>query len=124
MFGRSVIRAATTAARATPIAQQAVPLVTKVVPLVTKATRASFTSGAKLREPVEIISEREVPTSSYAGGEAQHSTIKVKDEVVVPLTREIYDRMTPSMQKMTLMDKVVMVTGYALQSSFLFDFTG
>jgi hypothetical protein len=33
-------------------------------------------------------------------------------EKVTPLTRAIYDKMPHAMQKMTLMDKVVVITGY------------
>ena len=37
---------------------------------------------------------------------------------VVPLTRAIYNQMPYQLQKMTLMDKVVVITGYDV-SSFL-----
>lgn len=93
------------------------------------ARQISTSSELKKRE---IISEKEIPNSSYTAdgkgtlsgsGAAQHSTISVRpdptinvpaeaDEVkVVPLSRAVYDKMTPMMQKMTVMDKVVVVTG-------------
>jgi len=103
MFARSVLRASTRAA----------------APSFTKAARASFTVGAKLRAD-PFNPQREVPTSSYADGEVQRSTITVGSGTptspegiipVKPLTAEIYNAMTPSMQKMTLYGKVVIVTG-------------
>lgn len=85
-------------------------------------TNKFSTSSLRLKTP-EVIAEREVPTTSYSGGEAHHSTLKIRDEekaaetqpteeIVVPLTREVYNLMTPSMKKMTLFGKVVIVTGY------------
>jgi hypothetical protein len=121
MFARSFVRAASKA-----------PAMSAAPKAVTSAfvSRASFSAGAMLRKSPEVIAEREVPTSSYTGGEAHHSTLKIRDddkpsaaklpeERVVPLTRDIFDRMTPSMQKMTLFGKVVVVTGYASKISLL-----
>jgi hypothetical protein len=93
--------------------------------------RAQFCSGAIRRSKKsnpEVIAEREVPTTSYEGGEAIHSTLKISHEAeelaakaeverVIPLTKEVYDSMTPSLQKMTLFGKVVVVTGCVLLQS-------
>jgi hypothetical protein len=105
MFARSVVRSASRAA----------------APSFTKTTRANFSVGAKRMQ--EVVAERKIPTSSYVGGTAQRSTIAVGDEHVVstptvekvtPLTQAVFNSMTPSMQKMTIMGKVVVVTGYVL----------
>jgi hypothetical protein len=112
MFARSVIRAASKA--------QALPAIPKAASSVVMTSR--FSTSALRRKAPEVVAEREVPTTSYSGGEAHHSTLKIRDEEklaaakpsedrVVPLTRDIYERMTPSMQKMTLFGKVVIVTG-------------
>lgn len=114
MFARSVVRAASKA--------QAFPAVPKAASSIVMTSRFS-TSAQRLKNPPEVVAEREVPTTSYSRGEAHHSTLKVRDdeklaaakpteERVMPLTRDIYERMTPSMQKMTLFGKVVIVTGY------------
>lgn len=101
MYARSVVRAASKAAGSAFKA------------------RAAFTTGAKLRN-AEIISASEIPHTSYNSGSVQRSTIPVGDhtliplatrERVIPLTNGAYKNMTPMMQKMTLMDKVVIVTG-------------
>jgi hypothetical protein len=113
MFSRSVVRAASRAQRfaATPKAASSVVMTSR------------FSTSVMRSKAPEVVAEREVPTTSYSGGEAHHSTLKIRDEDkssaarpseerVVPLTRDIYERMTPSMQKMTLFGKVVIVTGY------------
>ncbi|KAF4637197.1 hypothetical protein G7Y89_g869 [Cudoniella acicularis] len=80
-----------------------------------KVARAAFTASSKLR--VEVISEKAVKNVTYSDGEAQRSTLIVGESSnvnrVVPLSKEVYKSMTPSMQKMTIMDKVVIVTGGA-----------
>lgn len=96
------------------------PAVPKAVSSVAMTSR--FSTTTMRRKTPEVVAEREVPTTSYSGGEAHHSTLKIRDEEkaavakpledrVMPLTRDIYERMTPSMQKMTLFGKVVVVTG-------------
>jgi len=114
MFSRSIVRAASKAQRFA-----AAPKVASSVVMTSR-----FSTSAMRSKVPEIVAEREVPTTSYSGGEARHSTLKIRDEDkasaarsseerVVPLTRDIYERMTPSMQKMTLFGKVVIVTGGA-----------
>jgi hypothetical protein len=91
----------------------------------------SISTSSELKKR-EIISEKEIPNSSYTAdgkgtlsgsGAAQHSTIPVRPdptinvpgeadaEKVVPLTKAVHSKMTPTMQKMTVMDKVVIITG-------------
>ena len=113
MFARSVARAARASTRITPAASFAKPAVASIA--------RSFSSSIKLREPVdELIIAREIPHASYEAGKVQRSTIVVGEseelatgavEKVVPLSRAVYNQMPPHMQKMTLMDKVVVVTG-------------
>lgn len=108
MLARSVLRASTRVA---------------VTPSMSRIARASITTAAKLgADP--FTPQTQVPTSTYTGGEVQRSTLKVSGngiglesteeiERVTPLSREIYNNMPRNMQKMTLMDKVVIVTGGA-----------
>lgn len=102
-------------------ARSALRVSARAVPSVSKVARATFaTTGTKLHAD-GFKPQREVPVSSYAGGEVQRSTIPVTSsssppvgDAVTPLTRELYNSMPKNMQKMTLMDKVVVVTGYVL----------
>jgi hypothetical protein len=103
MFGRVAIRATRAARVAGP----------------SKVARATFSAGSKLRSS-EYISETEVASVSFDGGEARASTLKVGEKTeqdssrVVPLSQEAFKRMTPTMQKGSIMGKVVIVTGYVL----------
>lgn len=102
MFARSALRVARVAA----------------APSATKVSRAAFSAGTKLRN-AEFVGEKEVPAVSFAGGEAKRSTLTVDqtssiETTVVPLSQEVYDSMTPSLKKMTIKDKTVIVTGYVL----------
>ena len=81
--------------------------------------RASFVTGAKLRN-AEVISASEIPHASYKSGSVKRNTIPVGENTVdppiepkpvTPLNHAAFKAMTPTMQKMTLMDKVVVVTG-------------
>ena len=100
MFARSVLRASTRAASSA-----------------SKVVGASFATSAKLRAD-GFNPQREVPVSTYAGGEVQRSTITVTSNAdagndgIKPLTREVFNSMPGNMQKMTLMDKVVIITGW------------
>jgi len=88
-----------------------------------KAVRASFisTSGKVNADP--LVPQSTIPLSSYAGGEVQRTTLEVGSnhevqaavakEFVVPLSQQVYNAMTPSMKKMTLFGKVVIITGGA-----------
>lgn len=105
MFSRSVVRAASKVATASK------------APLF----RASFSSATTLKR--EVIAEREVPVSTYTDGSVKRSTIIVGDDVaeaekkvekVTPLSRTVYNSMPPTMQKMSVFGKVVIVTGYVL----------
>jgi hypothetical protein len=110
MFSRSALRVARVAA-----------------PSTSRVARATFSAGAKLRN-AEFVGEKEVPAVSYVGGEAQRSTLFVDKShthtdkknadvaSVVPLSQEVYQSMTPSLQKMTIKGKTVIVTGYVLES--------
>jgi len=106
MFARSVLRGSSRAVAAAPS--------------ISKVTRASYTAAAKLSQADAFNPQREVPISSYVDGEVRRSTITVSPPGshptpvgVVPLSREVYEHLPKNMQKMTLMDKVVVVTGGA-----------
>ncbi|KAH8816115.1 hypothetical protein F5884DRAFT_818243 [Xylogone sp. PMI_703] len=106
---------------------RATRLTSRATPTLARAPRALFSGSAKLRDDVEIIAEREIPVSVYNGkGEAQgrHSTIPVRGtttsleagaeaESVKPLTKGTFNAMPKTLQKMSIMDKVVIITGGA-----------
>jgi hypothetical protein len=103
MFARSATRA-TKLVTPSHIARAALP----------KVSRAPFTQSAKRCTPPEVIAEKEVPQSSYAGGEVQRSTIIVGEDAnskVTPLTKTVYNNMPKTMQSLSLMGKTVVVTG-------------
>ena len=89
----------------------------------TTSIARSFSSSNKLFKPVdEFVNASEIPKTIYEAGKLQRSTIVVGGgeelvavsepiKKVVPLTRAVYDQMSPHMQKMTLMGKVIVVTG-------------
>jgi hypothetical protein len=90
-------------------------------PMVAKQATRTFVTSRQFRQ--ENISAKEVHFTSYdADGKAISATIPVSetpaveivdevDESVTPLTREVYDAMTPTMKKTTVMDKLVIITG-------------
>ncbi len=93
------------------------------------AQRAFSISAARSKN--DVVAETEVPVSVYspdstgaAGSTSDHFSIPVnrddakpkpfppeEDADIIPLTRKVYRDMPPMMQKMTVMDKVVIVTG-------------
>jgi hypothetical protein len=112
---RAVVRAVRASTRVHPTTSFTKPAVASIA--------RSFSAGTKLREPVDaLVHATEVPHTSYESGKVQRQTIVVGEgehgasaeqvEKVVPLTRAVYNQMPPHLQKMTLMDKVVVVTGY------------
>lgn len=83
------------------------------------ASRATFITSTKVHAD-PLVPQSTVPLSSYAGGEVQRTTLEVggqsavpevAEDAVVPLSAQAYNAMTPSMRKMTLMGKVVVITG-------------
>ena len=103
MFGRVAVRATKAARFAGP----------------SRIARAAFTEGGK-GPHIEVISKNEIDSVSFDGGEAKSSTLKVGDKSnhdpsrVIPLSQETFRTMTPTMQKSSIMGKVVVVTGYVL----------
>jgi hypothetical protein len=95
----------------------------------TQAARTITTATALKKR--EIIAEKEVPVSSYtpdargtlSGSSHDHYSIPVRKDPkvevqvddnadkVVPLSRAAFQRMPATLQKMTVMDKVVIITG-------------
>lgn len=92
--------------------------------------RAAFSVAASRFKP-EVIKEAEVPVSIYspdakgvASPNSDHFSIPVRHtrqvqepvnnsetEVVAPLSEKLYSRLPATMQKMTVMGKVIIVTG-------------
>lgn len=114
MFSRSVHRLSTRIVR--HHAKNA------TAPIVTvKSGKAPFVTTSKLAEP-EIIPAKEISTTTYSGGHAEETTLVLDQNassatsvgtVANALTKNIYKKLPSTMQKMSLMDKVVMVTGGA-----------
>lgn len=93
------------------------------------ASRTFSLSAARLKS--DVVQETEVPVSVYspdskgaAGSTSDHFSIPVnrddakpkpfpaeEDGDIIPLTKKVYADMPPMMQKMSVMDKVVVVTG-------------
>ncbi|KAI0419338.1 short chain dehydrogenase [Xylaria grammica] len=96
------------------------------------AAQRPFSISA-VRPKSDVVQETEVPVSVYsadskgaAGSTSDHFSIPVnrddakpkpiaseEDGDVIPLTKRVYSEMPPMMQKMSVMDKVVVVTGGA-----------
>lgn len=88
-------------------------------------------NNSAIRFKSDVVRETEVPVSVYApdskgagGSTSDHFSIPVNRENakpqpieaqepddVVPLTSKVYNQMPPMMQKMCIMNKVVIVTG-------------
>ncbi|KAK3905252.1 hypothetical protein C8A05DRAFT_12923 [Staphylotrichum tortipilum] len=97
----------------------------------TVAQRASFSVSAT--RPKSVIKETEVPVSVYSpdakgvvSGNSDHFSIPVKaaaasaqpvsaeeDEPVVPLQDKVFQQMPRTLQKMSVMGKVIIITGGA-----------
>jgi hypothetical protein len=100
------------------------------MPAAQRAQRAAFSVSAA-RSKSDVVAETEIPVSVYssdsrgaAGSTSDHFSIPVnRDDAkpkpilaeentdVIPLTKKVYRDMPPMMQKMSIMDKVVIVTG-------------
>jgi hypothetical protein len=100
MFSRQVVRAA----RASRF----------VAPTATRVNRAAFTAGTRLREPVsDVVAAGEVSAATYTDGHIERSTIKIDQTGIegAPLNKAVFNQLPRTMQKLSLMDKVVVVTG-------------
>jgi hypothetical protein len=86
-------------------------------------------SGSTAPRKSEVIKETEVPVSVYSpdskgantSANGEHFKIPVRrdqaevpaeeEDKVTPLTSKVYNQMTPTMQKMSVMGKVIIITG-------------
>ncbi|KUJ12445.1 putative D-arabinitol 2-dehydrogenase [Mollisia scopiformis] len=103
MFSRQIVRAA----RASRVA---------AIPTVSRVSRAAFTAASRLREPVpDVVAAGEVSAATYTDGHIERTTIKVDQTSVegAPLNKTVYNQLPRTMQRLSLMDKVVVVTGGA-----------
>lgn len=94
-------------------------------------SRAFSAAATRFTKKNEVIKETEVPVSIYSpdgkgtASSPDHFSIPVKpvaqptvapteeveNEDVVPLDPKVYKAMSPTMQKMSVMDKVIIITG-------------
>ena len=100
----------------------------RAIPIAARA----FTNSACRFSRSDVVQETEIPVSHYspdakgqASSTSDHYSIPVsresaqptpnepgaEDESITPLTKEVYNTMPPTMQRMSMMDKVVIVTG-------------
>jgi len=116
---------------ATPKSTVAPRLAMPRPPLFMGATTRAFSVSVPEKKKTEVIKETEVPVSVYqpdakgvASANSDHFSIPVEgtqsvpaleiqadNEKVIPLTQQAYRAMSPTMQKMSVMDKVIVVTG-------------
>lgn len=113
MFSRTITRASRT------IRPSATASFTKPVSI-----SARFLSEATpAQNKREVIAERQIPAAEYRDHGAKRTTIPVRDDpeievpvenepkAIKPLTREQYEKLPKALQKLTVMDKVVIITG-------------
>lgn len=116
------------------LARAAAPLISAPrtsAPRAISAAARAFTKSASRFDRSDVVQETEIPVTSYGAdskgqaGTTEHFSIPVsrenakptpidqghENEEVQPLTKKVYDTMPPTMQKMSIMDKVVIVTG-------------
>ena len=92
----------------------------------TKATSISarmMTESAAPKSKREVIAEKQIPVAEYVNNSPKRSTIPVRDDpdvevplpekpkAIKPLTREMYEKLPKALQKLTVMDKVIIITG-------------
>jgi len=103
-----------------------VPRVSVKAAIPSVAQRAAFSVSARQHKS-EVIKETEVPVSVYnpdgkgaASSSSDHFSIPVKrtpepvaeeDEKVSPLEERVYRQMPKTMQRMSVMGKVIIITG-------------
>lgn len=96
-------------------------------PIAVHGTRTFTNSPTKPKS--EVIREKEIPVSVYTpdskGAGSEHFSIPVKanaapaetptlppeNDEVLPLAKKVFDSLPPTMQKMTVHDKVIIITG-------------
>ncbi|KAK0709762.1 hypothetical protein B0T26DRAFT_422352 [Lasiosphaeria miniovina] len=103
------------------------PLIARAVLPSSFAQRAAFSLSAR-RLKSEVIKETEIPVSVYtpdskgvASSSSDHFSIPVKripepleeEDVVVPLNENVFRQMPQTLQKMSVMGKVIIITGGA-----------
>lgn len=95
-------------------------------------TQRAFLSGSTAPRKSEVIKETEVPVSVYTpdakgvnSASSDHSSIPVRRippgpkpaleeepmKTITPLSNEVFSKMPATMQKMTVKDKVIIITG-------------
>lgn len=122
-------------------ARSAFRLTTRFAPRVAIRSQAArpFSVSARAFKS-DVVSEKEVPVSVYAPdakgtGQSDHFSIPVREhdsrpptespvpgpenDDVVPLTRKTFDSMPPMMQKLSVMGKTIVVTGYVFSPSIV-----
>lgn len=91
-----------------------------------KATSISarfLNESAAPKSKREVIAEKQIPVAEYVNNSPKHTSIPVRDDpdvevpipeepkTVKPITREMYEKLPKALQKLTVMDKVIIITG-------------
>ena len=82
-----------------------------------------MTESAAPKSKREVIAEKQIPVAHYENETPKRTTIPVRDDpdvevpvprepkTVKPLTKEMYNQLPKALQKLTVMDKVIIITG-------------
>jgi len=110
MFAKSILRLSSRVARHN-----------KTKSIVTKPSKSPFVTTTKLSDNPETIAAKEIETTTYTDGHVEQNTLILDQEasasssgtgaIANALTKSVYNKLPSTMQKLSLMDKVVMVTG-------------
>lgn len=90
-------------------------------------TRSNLVTDTQNKK--SVVREKEIPVTIYGAGQGEHTTVPVPDgaskvpfespvpstegETIQPLSRKVYESMPQTLKNMTVMGKVVIVTGGA-----------
>lgn len=112
---------------AVPTARIATPAVRIAGVRAFSSTRANLVTDTQNKK--SVVREKEVPVTIYGAGQGEHSTVRVPEgaaqvpydspvpptegDVIQPLSRKVYDAMPQTLKNMTVMGKIVIVTGGA-----------
>ncbi len=119
MFARSVVKLSSRVSRHHH-GKALAPLTVKP-----SSSKAPFVTTTKLNDTPEIIPAKEISSTTYTDGQVEESTIVLDHDVSTSngvgtvsnaLSKTLHKKLPTAMQRLSLIDKVVMVTGYVLQN--------
>lgn len=105
------------------VARSAMRSTTSNLTKTTSISARMMTESAAPKSKREVIAEKQIPVAEYVNNSPKRSSIPVRDDpdvevplpevpkTVKPLTREMYEKLPKALQKLTVMDKVIIITG-------------